>query len=90
MFVLIIFDILFLYSVRFRCTDCSCHFLVLSYEWVSLNFPAVCWGAFLELDHYDSLNFGMVLETLIKLFVTELDFLGKFFLPAKIGEIGQK
>ena len=36
-------------------------------------------GVFLELDHQVSLNFGMVLETLIVLCVTELDFLEKLF-----------
>ena len=46
-------------------------------------------GVFLELDYQVSLNFGMVLETLIVLCMTELDFLEKLFF-AKIGEIGQK
>ena len=43
----------------------------------SATWPVV----FLELDHQISLNFAMVLETLIKLCVTGLGFLGKRFWP---------
>ena len=52
--------------------------------------PAVCLGVFLELDHKISLNFCMVIKTLMKLCVTELEFLEKSFFAPKIGEIGQK
>ena len=31
-------------------------------------------------------NFGMLLETIMKLYVTELDILGKLFLPQKLGK----
>ena len=43
-------------------------------------------GVFLELDHHVSLNFALVLGTLNKLCVTELDFLEKLFLPPKLGK----
>ena len=38
-------------------------------------------GIFLELDHQFFLNFGMVLETQVKSFMTEPDFLEQFVLP---------
>ena len=41
----------------------------------------------LELNHYVSLNFGMVLENLIKLCVP--DVWGKRFMPLKFGGMGQ-
>ena len=43
--------------------------------------PLVCPGAFLELDYYFFVNFGMVLETHVKLYMTARVF-GKnlFFL----------
>ena len=47
-------------------------------------------GVFLEMDHRASLNFVMVLETLIKLCATELGFFGNAFFAPKIGETGQK
>ena len=48
--------------------------------------PSICPGILLDLYHYLFLNFGMVLETHMKLCVTELDFPGKFFLPQKWGK----
>ena len=45
--------------------------------------PAIFLDVFLELDDLISLNFSMVLETLIKLCVTDLDILEKLFLPPK-------
>ena len=45
--------------------------------------PAIFLDVFLELDHLISLNFSMVLETLIKLCVTDLDILEKLFLPPR-------
>ena len=46
-------------------------------------YPSICpfvrLGVFLELYHYLFLNFGMVLETYMTLFVTELDFPEKTF-----------
>ena len=45
--------------------------------------PAIFLDVFLELDDLISLNFGMVLDTLIKLCVTDLDILEKLFLPPK-------
>ena len=51
---------------------------------VLLSFrPFLCPGVFCELHHQLFLNFGIVLETYMKLYVTELDFPGKFFLPQK-------
>ena len=47
--------------------------------------PAICPSVFSEFDHLVSLNFAMVLKILIKLCVTELDFLEKHFLPQKLG-----
>ena len=44
---------------------------------------AIFLDVFLELDDLISLNFGMVLDTLIKLCVTDLDILEKLFLPPK-------
>ena len=44
--------------------------------------PTVCRVAFLDLD-FKFLNFGMVLENLISLYVP--DFLGKLFCPQKLG-----
>ena len=44
---------------------------------------------FLKLYHLVSLNFGMVLETLIKFCLTESDFLEKLFFAPKIGEMTQ-
>ena len=46
-------------------------------------YPAIFLDVFLELDDLISLNFSMVLETLIKLCVTDLDILEKLFLPPK-------
>ena len=43
--------------------------------------PSVCPGVFLELSYQFFLNFGMVLETYMKLCVTEPDFPGNFFCP---------
>ena len=45
--------------------------------------PAIFLDVFLELDDLISLNFSMVLETLIKLCVTDLDILEKLFLPPR-------
>ena len=44
---------------------------------------AIFLDVFLELDDLISLNFGMVLDTLIKLCVTDLDILERLFLPPK-------
>ena len=52
--------------------------------------PTVCLGLFLELDRYFFLKFGMVVETLIKLRVTEPDFLEKTVFATEIGVMGQK
>ena len=46
-------------------------------------------GCFLGIRSLGFLNFGLVVETFIKLFLTEPDFLENFFAP-KIGEMGQK
>ena len=46
-------------------------------------------GCFLGIRSLGFLNFGLVVKTLIKLFLTEPDFLENFFAP-KIGEMGQK
>ena len=46
----------------------------------------ICSGVFLELYHYFFLNFCVVLETNMKLCVTEPDFLEKTFLPLKLGK----
>ena len=46
-------------------------------------------GCFLGITSLGFLNFVLVVETLIKLFLTEPDFLENFFVP-KIGEMGQK
>ena len=46
-------------------------------------YPAIFLDVFLELDDLISLNFSMVLETLIKLCVTDLDILEKLFLPPR-------
>ena len=46
---------------------------------------SVCLGVFLELDHQVSLNFALMLETLIMLYMTELNFLEKL-LPQKLGK----
>ena len=43
--------------------------------------PAVC---------LISLNFNIILETLMKLYVTEPEYLEKIFFAPKIGDIGQK
>ena len=53
---------------------------------VCLSFhPDICQGLFLEFDHEISLNFAMVLETLMKLFMTAR-FCGKTFLLQKVGK----
>ena len=39
-----------------------------------------------KLDHQVSLNFDMVLETLIKFYVTNPEFLEKLFLPQKVSK----
>ena len=49
-----------------------------SYKLVSVR-PSICLGVFFELYHCFFLNFGMVLETHMRLYVTGLDFLGIFF-----------
>ena len=41
--------------------------------------PSICPGIFLELYHQFFLNFGMVLESHMKLCMTELDFPEKIF-----------
>ena len=51
--------------------------------------PDVCVGVFLKLDHYISLNFGMVPEILKKLCITTRFHRKTFFVP-KIGKMGQK
>ena len=51
-----------------------------SHEIRSVCHSIVCWSVFLELDYQDSLNFSMVLETHVR------DFLGKIFLPPKLGK----
>ena len=43
--------------------------------------PSICLGVFLELCYLFFLNFGIVLQSYVKLFVTELVFPGKFFFP---------
>ena len=48
--------------------------------------PYFCLGIFLELYHQFFLNFGMVLETHMKLCMTELDFSGVKNLPLKLGK----
>ena len=53
-------------------------------------FPSVYLSIFFELYHWLFLNFGMVLETDMKLCVKEPDFPGKFCLPPKMQKIGQK
>ena len=52
--------------------------------------PTVCLGVFLQLDPNISLNFGMVLKTLVKLYMTEPDFLGKLFLAQKLEKWAKK
>ena len=47
-------------------------------------------NVFLEMDYPVSLNFIVVLETLIKLCALELVFFGKTFYTPKIDEMGQK
>ena len=49
---------------------------------------AVCWVVFLELDHQVSLNFSMVLENLIKLYMS--DFQEEHFLPLRNWGNGSK
>ena len=44
--------------------------------------PAISPDVFFELDHKISLNFSMVLETLMKMCLTEPECLEKFFLPS--------
>ena len=51
--------------------------------------PDVCVGVLLKLDHYISLNFGMVPEILKKLCITTRFHRKTFFVP-KIGKMGQK
>ena len=54
---------------------------------VCLSFcPSVCPGVFLELDHLIFLNFSIVLDTLIKLCMTEPNFLEKLFLIQTLGK----
>ena len=56
---------------------------------VLLSFPPdICQGVFLEFDHEISLNFAILLETLMKFFMTAW-FLGKTFFAPKISEIGK-
>ena len=45
---------------------------------------SVCSGLFLELYHQFFLNFSMLIETYIKLCVTQPNFLQKSFLPPKL------
>ena len=49
-------------------------------------FPSCCLSVFLELDHQISLNFGMMLEILMQLCVTEPNFLEKIFLLQEQGK----
>ena len=53
---------------------------------VCLSFPPdICQSVFLELDHEISLNFAMVLETLMKL-CTTARFFGRTFFLQKLGK----
>ena len=55
--------------------------------------PSFCPGVCLKLYHYFFLNFGLVLETHIKLCMTEPDFLDNFFLTQNLEngpKMGQK
>ena len=47
-------------------------------------------GVYLELYHYFCLNFGMVLETHLKLCMSESDFPEKCFFAPKIMKMGRK
>ena len=47
--------------------------------------PSILLCVFLESGSLDSLNFDMMVESLMKLFVTEREFCEKLFLPKKLG-----
>ena len=55
-----------------------------------LILPSVCPDVFLELDHYLILNFGMVLETHMKLCITVADFWKKKLALLKMEKMDQK
>ena len=46
-------------------------------------FPSFCANVFLETGHSFFQNFGLMLENHFKLYVAELDFFLKMFLPPK-------
>ena len=79
-------------SLTFKCYSVA---VILAGSWVVAGIvqwnriwpsfcPATCLGVFLDMDHLFSQNFVMVLETLIKLCVTELNFSWKNFFCPKI------
>ena len=49
--------------------------------------PSILLCVFLESGSLDSLNFDMMVESLMKLFVTEREFCEKLFLSKKLGEL---
>ena len=51
--------------------------------------PTVCLIFLLEYHHWISLNFGMVLETVMKLCLAEPEFLEKLFLLQKLGKVSK-
>ena len=51
--------------------------------------PSVCLSIFLELCYCFFLNFGILLESRVRLCLTKQDFLGNFVAP-KIGKMGPK
>ena len=90
--------LLSLYYLVCSCTNPILEKILVSEIWAKVFYRQSLWRNFsltmflemiygIELDNQVSLNFGMVVGSLIKLWITQLDFIEKFFGWKNFGDV---